>query len=629
MSNLLSIAISGLNAAKAGLAATSNNLANVDTTGYSRQSVQQSESSVVTRGDGYAMGSGVTVSGVTRASNPYLTAAVWSTNSASQSASTYNDLATTLNNALSGSGSLQTSLDSLFSGFTSVSSAVSDTSVRQTVLGDATAAATNYNTLASQFAAQQKSVNQQIGDTVTSINSLTSQIATLNTAITGGNGTTSSGGSNALLDQRDALVTQLAGYVGISAQTQSDGSISVYTQSGQALVAGSQANALGTAGNAYDATQTEVTDSNGSVISSQISGGSLGGLISYRDNVLSTSENMLGLSALGLASSVNSQQAAGLDLNGKQGAAIFSTAAPSVAASSANTGDATVSASISNTSALTTSNYILRRQDGAWSLSTTGGQSVSLTTNSDGTLSAAGMTFTVSGTAKDGDSYQIKPTADAASSLSVSMTDPAGIAAAAAVVATASSSNTGATTVKSLTVTDSSQNGLLDSASVKFTSATDYEVLDASNNVLSSGTYDASKGISANGWTLSLSGNPAAGDSFSVSANTKGLSDNTNALKLAALSDSKTLGNGSSSIIDSATQLTSYIGTIGSQASTNNTTQSALYTNAVAAQQSVSGVSEDEEASNLVKFQQAYQASAQAISTAQSIFSSLLSAIRS
>lgn len=625
MSNLLSIAISGLNAAKAGLTVTSNNLANVSTSGYSEEVVEQQESATETTAGGYTMGTGVTVTGVGRQTNQYLTAAVWSTNSSSQAASTYESLASTLNDALSGSGDLQTSLDDLYSGFTSVADEPSSSSVREAALGDATSVATTYNTLAEQLDSQSSSINQQIGTTVTSINNLTSQIANLNSAISSESGS-SSGSSASLLDQRDALVEELAGYVGVNTSTDSNGALSVYTQSGQTLVSGSQSYALGTAANTYDASQTDVTDSAGDDISSKLSGGTLGALLSYRSNVLSTAENMLGLSAVGLANSVNSQQAAGLDLDGDQGSAIFSVATPEVLSASSNTGDADVSASITDTSGLTSSNYILKYNNGDWSLQTTGGESVALTDNGSGSYSAVGMSFTISGSASNGDSYLIEPTANAASSLSVSMTDPDGIAAANAVAATAVTGNSA--TVSGITVTDSSNSALLDTVSVKFTSSSQYEVLSGSDTVISTGNYSASSGISADGWTLSLSGTPSSGDSFTVSANSSGLSDNSNALKLAALSDSKVLGSGSASVIDSVSSLTTYIGTIGSQATTNSTTQAALYDNAVSAQQSVSGVSEDEEASNLVMYQQAYQASAQVISTAQTIFSSLLSAIQ-
>jgi flagellar hook-associated protein 1 FlgK len=127
---------------------------------------------------------------------------------------------------------------------------------------------------------------------------------------------------------------------------------------------------------------------------------------------------------------------------------------------------------------------------------------------------------------------------------------------------------------------------------------------------------------------MSLSGTPASGDSFTVSANTNGLNSNGNALALAALSDSGVLNGGQTSIVNSYSNLTTQIGDAGSDASADLTTQTNLYSQAESNQQSVAGVNLNQEAASLVQYQQAYQASAQVISTAQQIFSSLITAIQ-
>jgi flagellar hook-associated protein 1 FlgK len=145
--------------------------------------------------------------------------------------------------------------------------------------------------------------------------------------------------------------------------------------------------------------------------------------------------------------------------------------------------------------------------------------------------------------------------------------------------------------------------------------------------VLASGAYAAGQAIAANGWSLSLSGTPAAGDSFAIGANSNGLKDNSNALALAGLADRGVLDGGTNSVVASYANLTTQVGSTGSQAATSLTTQTSLYNQAVSAQQSVSGVNLDEEAASMVRYQQAYQASAQVISTAQTIFGSLLSAM--
>jgi flagellar hook-associated protein 1 FlgK len=626
---MLNIGISGLGAAQAALSTVSNNIANASTSGYSEESVIQVES--ISQSNGvYTIGGGVDVTSVQRAYSQYLTSALWSSNTSMQGATTTSNLASTLNNVFSDSGNLQTALDNFYSSFSNVASSPGSSSVRAAALGSASSLTSVYNTLGQQLDQQSSEVNQQIASTVTSINSISSQIAALNGQILQAG---TNGNPNALLDQRDQLVQQLSGLTGITATTGSNGALSVYTSAGESLVSGTSSYALSSGGNQYDPTSTDVFDGSGNDVTSQISGGTLGALINYRDTVLEPAQNALGQSAIGLASSVNGQQAQGLDLNGDQGQAIFGVGSPAVLPSSKNSsGGATISASISNTSQLTTSDYILKYTGSGtgtngWSLSTTTGQSVALTANPDGSLSADGLTFNVSGTAQTGDSYEIEPTRNAATSLGVSMSNGDGIAAAAALTASAGTGNTGSGTAGAVSVTDATNANLLSGATITFGSGGAYTITDGNGNT-STGTYTSGQPITADGWSMALTGTPASGDTFTVAENSNGLNDNTNANALAALNDAKVLDGGSTSIIDSYSNLTTQVGTAGSQASNNLTTQTNLYNEAASNQQSAAGVNLNQEAANLVQYQQAYQASAQVISTAQQIFTSLITAIQ-
>ncbi len=623
MANMLSTGISGLNAAQVALNTVSNNISNTNTAGYSRQVVQQVESISPSNGR-YTIGTGVDVVAVQRAYSDYLTSAVWSSNSSLQRASTYNDLTTTLNHTLSASGDLQGSLDSFYGAFSAVANSPSSTSSRQALLGSATALATVFNTLGQQFASQQTQVNGQITNTVNSINSAISNIASINQKIAQVN---TNANPNALLDQRDGLVKTLSGLLGVTGVVEANGTMSVYASNGQALVSGSNAYALATGSSRYDPTRPDVFDSSGNDITSRLSGGTLGALLDYRTNVLNPAQNQLGQAGVALATSVNAQQSKGLDLNGLQGAAIFNIPSPTVLAAGGNPGTATVAASVSGVSQLTTSDYNLSYDGSQWNLQTTAGQDVPLTVNGNGTLSADGLTFAISGTAQAGDSYQIQPTRNVAAGLSVNLTDPRGIAAAAALKTSAANGNTGNAVASAVTVIDPNNPALLSSATVSFTAADAYQVTDSGGTVLSSGAYTAGQPISVNGWSLAFSGTPTPGDSFDVSSNSNGLNDNSNALILGGMSSLGVLDAGSTTVLDAYANLTTQIGTAGNQASANLTTQTSINTQAISSQQSVSGVNLDEEAANLVKFQQAYQASAQIISASQSIFSSLLAAI--
>jgi flagellar hook-associated protein 1 FlgK len=626
MANLLSTGISGLNAAQVALNTVGNNITNAGTDGYSREVVRQTER-VTPPSNRFTVGGGVDVVAVERAYSSYLTSAVWSSNANLSRATTYNDLATTLNSMLSASGDLQGALDNFYGGFDTVANApaAGDSSARQALLGNASTVASVFTTLGAQLDSQQKQINGQVSNTVKSINTTLDNIASLNRKIHDSLG---SGTPNALLDQRDALVNTLSGYLGVTAVSETDGTFSIYSSSGQSLVSGSNAFKLSTGSDSYDTGRVNVLDSSGGDITSRISGGSLGALLDYRSNVLDSAQNRLGQAAIGLATSVNAQQGKGLDLNGQLGKPIFALPAPQALAASSNAGSATVAAQITDVAALDSADYTLRYDGSAWSMTTTGGQPVALTTNPDGSLSGAGLTLSVAGAAQAGDSFRIQPTRNAASGLTVSLTDPAGIAAAAALQGKAASANTGSGALSSLQVTDASNPALLTGVTVDFPTAGTYTLTDAGGTVLGGGAYTPGQTLAANGWSLTLSGTPAAGDSFAISANSNGLNDNANALALAGLADTGVLAGGSRSVIDNYTLLTTEIGNAGAQAASNLTTQTSLHGQAMSAQQAVSGVNMDEEAANLVKYQQAYQASAQVISTAQSIFSSLLAAVQ-
>lgn len=624
MATLLNIGISGLAAAQVGLNTVGNNISNSNTEGYSLQLVQQT-ARLGTGVGNLTIGGGVDVSSVQRAYSQYLSSAMWNSNAGMQRATTFNNLTSTLNSMLSSSGNLQGALDNLYGSFSTVASAPGSNPDRQALLGSASSLTAVFNTLGQQLGMQQSQVNSQIAGTVTSVNSIVGNIANLNQQI---RQSPIGGAPNALLDQRDGLVKTLSGYLGVTAVTETDGSMSVYTTSGQGLVSGSNAYSIASGKDLYDTGRTNVYDTAGNDITRRLSGGSLGALLDYRSNVLDPAQNQLGQAALALAVSVNGQQAKGLDLSGNQGAPIFSVRAPGVLGATTNQGSATVAAAVSDVSQLTASDYVLRYDGSAWNLHTTAGQSVPLTTNTDGSLSAAGLTFNVSGAAQTGDSYQIQPTRNAAAGIAVSMTDPAGIAAAAALTGSAAGANTGSGSVAAVSVTDAGNAGLLGTATISFSAPGTYQVTDSGGAVLASGAYTAGQPISANGWSVTLVGTPATGDTFSVAANTNGLNDNSNALTLANLATTGVLVGGSISVLTAYANVTTQIGTAGSQAATTLTTQTALYNQATASQQSLSGVNLDEEAAKLVNYQQSYQASAQVIAASQTIFTSLLSAIR-
>jgi flagellar hook-associated protein 1 FlgK len=351
---------------------------------------------------------------------------------------------------------------------------------------------------------------------------------------------------------------------------------------------------------------------------SNLQGGNLGAYLAFRDHSLEPARNALGRVAMGLASSVNQQNQLGLDLNGVLGENLFKVAVPRVNSAADNVGTATISATISNVSALTTSDYQLSFDGANYSMLRL---SDNTTTNLGATLPQTVDGFSVSlsaGTVAAGDSFLIRPVADAARDVALLTRDTAKIAAAAPMRASAALANLGTGTISngSVNAPPPVDTNLQSPVSITFTSATTFTVAGAVPAVVGSVAYTSGQNISYNGWTVQISGTPATGDVFNIAANTNAAGDNRNALLMAGLQTKNLMANGTASLSGVYSQLVGGIGATTHEMDVTSQAQNNMLAQAVAAQQSVSGVNLDEEAANLLQYQRAYQASAKAMQIA-------------
>jgi len=219
---------------------------------------------------------------------------------------------------------------------------------------------------------------------------------------------------------------------------------------------------------------------------------------------------------------------------------------------------------------------------------------------------------------------------DGSNSLGVAISDPALIAAGVPVRSVAAVSNTGNATISAPTVnTPPPPNANLQQpVTITFTSATTFDVTGTGTGNPTGLTYTAGGIITYNGWTLSISGTPQTGDTFTVSSNSGGSGSNGNALALGKLQLSNQVANGTASYQSAYSQLVSTIGTQTQSVQTAQTAQATQLQEVTTLQQSISGVNLDEEAANLLKYQQAYQASAKVMQIADNVFNSLLSLVQ-
>lgn len=630
MPDILATSVSGLLAFQKALDVTSNNVANVNTPGYSVESPQFTAQPGESTGIGF-FGTGVSISNVTRNYSELLAGQMRSSQSSYSSFNTYATTAATVDDMLSStttglSVQLQNFSNSLQTLANSPTLAASGTAV----LSSAQSLAQSIQGYASQLNSTEQNVEGQITSNVQEINSLAGSIATVNTQIAQDQGSGAS--PNSLLDQRDQLINQLSQYVSVNTATQSDGSLDVFIGNGQTLVSGGTTETLSAVPSQYNPTQFDIglttagTSGAPVDITNAISGGSLGGLLAVRSQVIDPTLNSLGQIATGIASIVNQQQAAGLTQSGNPGQAMFAIGAIQVSPSSSNTGTGQPTVTTPSLPALSTDNFTLTNNGGTWQLYDTTSQQA-VTMGGDGSagnpFTADGMSIVVNSTSASGDSYQISPTANAAAGFSVLLTSPTQIASGAAVQTAAATTNTGSGTIAAATVTDPTNANLETATSIVFSSATQYQI-DGTGTTY---TYTPGSAIAANGWTTSISGTPAAGDTFTVSSNAGNVGDNSNLFAMIDGLNAASLNGGTISIAGATSSLVSQVGALTQQAQSNAQAQQSVNTSATDAVNNLSGVNLDEEAANMVKYQQAYQACAQMIQASTTMFNTLISAI--
>jgi flagellar hook-associated protein 1 len=625
VSDAFGISLSALQAFQQAIAVTSNNVANANTPGYDEETIELSDIPPQSYG-GLAVGGGVAVTGVTRAFSQAQANQLNNSQSSLGSLNAIQNYTSQIDNLFgTTAGGLTTALQTYYSGWSNVANDPTSTASRQALLGDAQSLASTFQTTATQLNGLNSDVNTRISADVQQINSIGQSIASLNQQIVSASGSGQT--PNTLLDQRDTLVSNLSQLVGVSTTTDSNGGLNVFIGNGQPLVLQNATTTLTTVPDQFNASQLDVsTSTSGGVsISGSITSGDLGGLLSARSQVIDPALNQLGQIASALSQSANAQQNSGLDLNGQLGANLFSVGAPQATASSNNSDATTASVSIVDAGALTPDNYVLAYKAGAYSLTdTTTGTSV--VPGGDGTstnpLTAAGLSIVLSGTPANGDQFLIQPTAQAASTIKVALTNPSQIAAAGAVATSASDSNTGSASIAGATVVDATNPALLTTTTIEFTSPTTYSV-----NGAGSFAYTSGGNIALHGWQTQITGTPAIGDTFTIQSNAGGTGDNSNATAGANLQAQGVLDGGTVSISGAVSALVTGIGTQAQQINTAQTAQTAVNTQAQTAVQSTSGVNLDEEAANLLQWQQSYQAAAQVLTVANSLFTTLIDSV--
>ena len=637
--SLLSVGASGLNAAQAGILTASHNISNASTPGFSRQVIVQGTNAPLLTGSGF-QGQGTHVLTTKRIYDDFLGRQVMNAEAGAAEMDSYLAQIKQIDNMLADpAAGLSPALTAFFDGVQDVAAHPTSIPARQSMLSAAQAMVARFQSIDQRLGEIREGTNSQIQAQVTTINTYAVQIANINQRIALAQASNPTQTPNDLLDQRDQMLNDLNKVVRVSKLTQSDGSFNVFIGSGQPLVVGTQSYQLQAVQAPDDPEHTTVAlvGVGGTAIilpESQITGGSLGGLLGFRNETLDAAQNSIGRIALTLAQNFNDQQKLGQDLTGALGQSLFSFSTPTVRPNSLNTGTGTPTVSIDATTIdrLTSSDY---------RLTYVGVGNYQLTRLSDNQVQTfAALPQTVDGMTiatgawlpNAGDEVLLQPTRTGARNIAVAFSDARLIAAAAPIrTATAlTNSGTGSVSVGTVNAPPPPNVNLTQPVTITFDNPpTTFSVNGVGTGNPANVAFTAGGNITYNGWTIQITGTPAVGDVFTVAANAAGVADNRNAMLMGALQTRSTMAGSSTSAPTASyqaaySQIVSSVGSKTNEVQAIGASQQGLVDHATQAMQSLSGVNLDEEAANLLRYQQAYQASAKVLEIASKVFDEIL-----
>ena len=678
MPDISNIALSGLSSLKAALATTGNNIANVDTKGYSRQVTNFGTYPPSAVGNGF-IGNGVQITNINRVTDQFVTTQLRRDTQNMESFSAYREYAVRLDSLVGDEATAITpSMINFFNAINDVADDPSSIPARQVLLSEGEALANRFGSVHEQLEFQNNAINQELGAIASSVTQLAAGIAELNEAISSVGSSQFEGAPNDLLDKRDEAIRQLSELIGIEVITDNRGIANVSIGSGQPLVVGADSFTMVARrdDNGIGRNQLLLQSGNSEVnITEQISGGRAGGLLNVRSELIDPVFNEIGRLAMVVADTVNQQHQLGMDLNNRLGQLFFSdinlavNEGARVSPDTDNTGNIAITVTIDDSSQLSIDNYDLRYDavSGNYNL-------IELTNNTTvdsipapgafpASIAVAGHGFTLNfdvadpgalpTTHSDGDRFLITPTRRGAAEIAVELNSATQVAAALPVSASVATSNAGNGYVQEVQVTDTTTAdftttplALTPPYRVIFTSPTSYEIHDLTNpaaipatTLVATGTFipNESNNLLTDpsvvpaltpGYEIVMNGEPQAGDELDITYNSGAVNDNRNALLMADLQRAKTISGGTASYQDAYNQMVGNVGTRTRDARVGEEAAETILRQTEARRESVSGVNLDEEAADLIRFQNAYQASARVIQVSSELFDAILASLR-
>jgi flagellar hook-associated protein 1 FlgK len=627
MADLLGTGLSSLRALQRALDTTSHNIANVSTPGYTRQRVDFAARNPQQYGSNW-IGNGVNATSVKRVYDQFLQDSVRTSSGTLGRLEAFATQAERVDNLLGDtSNGLSASLQAYTDAINEVSSTPSSISARQVLLAEGRALVERLKNYDARLREMSADVDTRLTVEAGEINTLAQGVARLNGEISVAINQ-SGQPPNDLLDQRDQLIEQLSQKVGVTVVAEGSANLNVFIGTGQPLVLGTTSSQMTTVQDTLDPQRVRMALNSGSGtvdISSTISGGTLGGLLDWRSEMLDPTRNELGRITLAVASQVNGVHREGMDLTGNLGGDFFNVGGVGVTYPSTNSTATLATATRTDLGAITTSDYVITKTATGYNVrNQETGMPVAFTWagGASDPLQFDGLSVVVGPTVATNDQFVIRPTRDAIQGFGVAITDPGRIAAAAPLRTAALAANAGTGTISQAEVLTPG-GSTLDPVNIVFTSATTYSVNGGADQ-----PFTAGGNIDVNGWRLQIGGAPATGDTFQVRSNAGAVGDNRNAFALADAMKAGSLEGGTVSVTAAVERMTGNLGLQTRAAQMSRDAEAVVLESDIAARDAVSGVNLDEEAANMMRYQQAYAASAQIIAVAGELFDSLLNAVR-
>ena len=641
MADALQIGTSGLLAFQRGLTTTGHNISNASTEGYSRQSVTLGtrEPGLI---DGNYLGTGVAVKGIARSYSNFLAEDLRVGTSSLGQFEEAAEMAARLDNLMADQDrGLSSQIERFFSALQDVGNNPTSIPERQVLIGESGALAEQFHQLDGAFNALNSQVNDKLSLYVDEINQHAQSIAELNVAIGYARAVSTAGAEpNDLLDERDRVLLKLSKLVSVNVIEQDAGVANVLIGNGQPLVIGGVAETIGLNIGEFDPSIQRLTyqRSNGTTtnITNFLTGGALQGLVDFRDNMLNSSRQQLGLLASGMSEVVNAQHGLGVDLKGNLGGDVFVPFEAETIENIYNRGSAKSATQIADISLVQATDYQATYNGAAWDVKNLKSGEVTV---GNGLMAFDGLEIEFSGEPVYGDSFLIRPNYWAADYFDVAIQAPADVAAVSPLKFSGSLANSGTAEVESLVVNSRSDLPLDNPFTLTFDNSFGEEGLPG--YVVTGGPggflpFDpaadfAGKTFQLEGFgdaEIRLSGKPVDGDVVNIERNTEGTGDNQNLHALTELRTKNSLLGKSTSLQDIFALSVSDVGIRTRQSQLSLETQEVLTGQAENAYKAKSAVNLDEEAANLLRYQQAYSAAAKVITVADEMFDILLSTLR-